>query len=187
MKRTTSISLPPGVNFINQDQVVGRPNQVEPLVQLLRTRRSKTIIHFTLEDFSRIHTQYTEKNRSAFIETPIYSFYENERIRFQLKFYPSKHAFIMDAFYRGTEQSAQLFIDAYLLDSLGRKFAFDFNRKVECQVTPQSSESLGNFVYDRDDLERKRDRLFKDDKLVLGVEVNATWVDVAAPGNQNEL
>ncbi len=171
-----------------QDHIIGRPNQADPIVQTLRTRRAKSIIHFTLEDFSRIHAQYSEKNRAAYIETPVYSFFENDRIRLQLKFYPSKHAFIMDAFYRGTEQSAQLFIDAYLLDYQGKKFAFDFNRKVECQVTPQSPESLGNFIYDRDDLERKREKLFKDDKLVIGIEVNATWVDISNPnGNTNEL
>ena len=93
----------------------------------------------------------------------------------------------MDAFYKGTEQSAQLLVDAYLLDFQGKRFTFDFNRKVECQLSPQNPETLGNFIYDRDDLERKRERLFRDDKLIIGIEVNATWVDVTGAGNSNDL
>ncbi len=160
------------------ENVVELPNQ-EFVVQNLRTRRAKTIIHFALEDFSRIHTQYSEKNRAAFIETPVYSLHENDRIKFQFKLFPSKHALIMDAVYKGSEQSAQLFLDTYLLDNQGKKFTFDFNRKVEYHVSSQNPESVGNFLYDRDDLERKRDRLFSQDKLVVAVELNATWVEIS--------
>lgn len=166
-----------GSNSGDQPLTIQVPSQ-EPLVQTLRTRRSKIILQFALEDFSRIHTQYSDKNRASFIETPLYSFSDNEKIKFQLNLYPSKHSMIFDAFYRGAEASAQLLIDVYLVDSQGKKFTFDFNRRVECQLSSQNSESIGNFIYDRDDLERKRDKLFKEDKLVVGVEVNATWVDV---------
>jgi hypothetical protein len=157
--------------------LVGVPNQ-DLLIQNLRTRRTKCLINFALEDFSRIHTQFSDKNRPSFIETPVYSFHENERIKFQLRFSPSKHSLTADAIYRGSITSAQLFLDLFLVDSNGRRFNFEYGRKVECTVSSLNTESLNNFIYDRDDLEKRRDKLFIGDKLVIGVEVNATWVDV---------
>ena len=79
--------------------------------------------------------------------------------------------------YKGAEPSAQLFFDIFLLDNYGKRYNFEYGRKVECIVNAQNTESPGNFVYDRDDLEKKRDKLFLADKLTLGVEVNATWID----------
>jgi hypothetical protein len=156
---------------------VGAPNQ-ELLNQNLRTRRTKCILNFALEDFSRIHTQFSDKNRPAYIETPTYSFFENEKIKFQLRFLPSKHSLIADVIYKGSESSAQLFVDMFLLDNNGKRFHFEFGRKVECTVTSLNPENSNNFIYDRDDLEKRRDKLFNGDKLVLGLEVVATWVEV---------
>jgi hypothetical protein len=158
--------------------VVGAPSQ-ETLNQNLRTRRTKAIINFALEDFSRIHSQFSDKNRPAYIETPVYSFHDNEKIKFQLRLLPSKHSMNVDALYKGTEPSAQLFLDIFLLDSYGRRYNFEYGRKVECQLSSVNSENPGNFIYDRDDLEKKREKLFIGDKLVLGLEVNATWVDIS--------
>lgn len=148
------------------------------MAQSLRTRRTKCIVNFGLEDFTRIHTQFSDKSRStAYIETPVYSFYENEKIKFQLRLHPSKHSLNVDVLYKGAEPSAQLFFDIFLLDNYGKRYNFEYGRKVECIVNAQNTESPGNFVYDRDDLEKKRDKLFLADKLTLGVEVNATWID----------
>ena len=157
--------------------LVGVPNQ-DLLYQNLRTRRTKCLINFALEDFSRIHTQFSDKNRPSFIETPVYSFYENEKIKFQVRFSPSKHALTADIIYKGSEASAQLFVDMFLVDNNGRRYNFEYGRKVESTVSSLSTESLNIFVYDRDDLEKRRDKLFAGDKLVIGIEVNATWVYV---------
>lgn len=176
-KQSFSIPAPIVASSSSEGTIVGGPN-TEPLNVSLRTRRTKCILNFALEDFSRIHTQYSDKNRPAYIETPVYSFYDNDRIKFQIRFQPSKHSLIADVIYRGTEASAQLLVDMYLLDSNGRRFNFEFGRKVECSVSALSPENLNNFIYDRDDLEKKRDKLFAGDKLVIGLEVNATWTDV---------
>ena len=63
--------------------VVGAPTQ-ETVNQNLRTRRTKAIINFALEDFSRIHAQFMNKNRPAYVETPVYAFFDNEKIKFQI-------------------------------------------------------------------------------------------------------
>lgn len=57
------------------------------------------------------------------------------------------------------------------------RFQFDYGRRVEASVNAINSEALNNVIYDRDDLEKRRDKLFSGDKLVIGIEVNATWVD----------
>lgn len=144
------------------------------------------MFNFAFEDFTRIHAQFSEKNRAAYIETPIYSFYENEKIKFQVRFTPNKHSMNFDAFYRGSEPSTQMFMDVYLVDINGRKYNYDYGRKVECQLSSQNAESIGNFIYDRDDLEKKRDKLFNGDKLVVALEVSATWVDVSEHASSSE-
>lgn len=146
-------------------------------MQTFRTRRSKCLINFTLEDFSRIHTHFSDKNRPGYIETPVYSFSDNERIKFQLRFVPTKHHMSAEVLYRGSDYSAQLLADIYLVDVNGRRFQFEYNRRVECSVSALNSEATNNVIYDRDDLEKRRDKLFTGDKLVIGIEVNATWVD----------
>ncbi len=166
--------------------VVGQPNQ-EILNQTMRTRRTKAVINFALEDFSRIHSQFSDKNRPAYIETPVYAFHENDKIKFQLRLLPSKHSLNVDALYKGSEPSAQLFLDIFLCDSYGRRYNFEYGRKVECQLSSVNSENTGNFIYDRDDLEKKREKLFVGDKLVLGCEVNATWVDISEAGASNTI
>lgn len=83
----------------------------------------------------------------------------------------------LDALYKGSDPSTQMFMEIYLVDTNGKKFNYDYGRRVECQLSAHNPESLGNFVYDRDDLEKKRDKLFIGDKLVVTMEVSATWVD----------
>lgn len=158
--------------------LVGAPNNQETaLAQVFRTRRSKCLINFTLEDFSRIHTLFSDRSRIGFVETPVYSFSENDRIKFQIRFLPSKHHMSAEVVYRGTENSAQLLVDIYLVDVNGKRYTFEYGRKVEASVTAANPESFNNVIYDRDDLEKRRDKLFIGDKLVIGLEVNATWVE----------
>lgn len=83
----------------------------------------------------------------------------------------------VEAVYRGSENSAQVLFDIYLLDVHGRRYTFEYGRKVECSVSSFNPEALNNVIYDRDDLEKRRDKLFSGDKLTIGVEVNTTWVD----------
>ena len=147
----------------------------EALQVYMRTRRSKMNLNFNLEDFSRIHTQFADKTKQMYIETPIFSLRENEKIKFQLRLYPSKHSLSFDVVYRGTDSSAQVLVDAYLLDKESRRFAFEFGRRVESSINASNPESISNFLYDRDDLEKKRDKLFNADKLAIGLEVNATF------------
>lgn len=102
---------------------------------------------------------------------------ENPTIKFQIRFIPTKHHASAEVVYRGTDNSAQLLFDIYLVDVNGRRFTFDYGRKVECSVSSFNPEAANNVIYDRDDLEKRRDKLFTGDKLTIGVEVNATWVD----------
>ncbi|CAF0796390.1 unnamed protein product [Brachionus calyciflorus] len=177
-----SVSKRPSIsNTLIQSQdnvIVGSPNQ-ESLNQNLRTRRTRCVVNFSLEDFTRIHAQFSDKNRAAHVETPVYSFYDNENIKFQLRFVPGKHSLNFDVLYKGSDPSAQLFLELYLLDQYGRRHNFDYGRKVECQLSAHNSESIGNYIYDRDDLEKKRDKLFVGDKLVVSLEVSATWIEVS--------
>lgn len=183
-KRPSIVATSGAVNLLPSSDgfVVGGPNQ-ENLNQNLRTRRTKCVVNFALEDFTRIHGQFSDKNRAAFIETPVYSFYDNDKIKFQLRLHPSKHSLNVDALYKGTEPSAQLFMEIFLLDHNGRKHNFDFGRRVELQLSAQNPDNLGNFIYDRDDLEKKREKLFNDDKLVISLEVSATWIDIGEAVN----
>ena len=174
--QAVSPSSPPASASQLEGVLVGAPNQTI-ISQNLVTRRTKCLINFTLEDFSRIHAQFANKNRPSCVETPVYSFYENDRIKFQIKLFPSKHSMNLDALYVGSDPSAQLFIDVFLVETSGRRFNFEYGRKVECQLNFENTENNGHFVYDRDDLEKKRDKLFVGDKLIIGIEVNATWID----------
>lgn len=144
-----------------------------------KTKLEKRVINFSLQDFGRIHAQFVDKPRSVYIETPQYSLIDNEAIKFKFRFYPSKHSLSVDAIYCGTDPSALLFMDIHLLDKEGRRFNFDFGRKIECQLNNHHPESNGNFIYDRDDLEKKRDKLFNSDKLCIQIEVNATYIDIS--------
>ena len=145
----------------------------------MHTKRAKMNLSLNLEDFSRIHTQFADKSKQMYIETPVFSLRDNEKIKFQLRLFPSKHSLSFDLVYRGTDTSAQVLVDAFLLDKESRRTAFEFGRKVESSINASNPESLNNFFYDRDDLEKKRDKLFNADKLSIGLEVNATWVEVS--------
>ena len=118
------ITTPP-VTTSDGSILVGAPNQDAALVQSFRTRRTKCLINFALEDFSRIHTHFSDRNRPGYIETPVYSFQENEKIKFQLRFVPSKHHMSAEVVYRGTDFSAQLLVDIYLVDINGKRFVHE--------------------------------------------------------------
>lgn len=147
----------------------------------LRTRRSKCLLNLALEDFSRIHGLFSDKSNPAIVETAVFSLFENEKIKFQLRLLPGKHDMRIDALYRGSDTSANLYIEVYLLDKEGHKYAFDYGRKIDIQIGNRNPESLSNYVYDRDELEKKRDRLFQSekDKLVVCIDVNATWCEIS--------
>lgn len=151
----------------------------EVIFSYFKTKREKKLINFALQDFGRIHAQFVDKPRSVYIETQPYTLTENEGIKFKFRLYPSKHSLSIDAIYCGTDPSAQLFMSINLLDKEGRRFNFDFGRKIEFQLNNHHPESNGNFVYDRDDLEKKRDKLFTADKLSLQIEINATYIDIS--------
>ena len=145
----------------------------------VRTRRSKCLLNFSLEDFSRIHGQFAEKNHPSHIETPVFSLYDNEKIKFQFKIVPSKHDLRIEAYYTGSESSGNLFIEVYLLDRNGQKFPFEYGRKVDINVGSSNTSSLNNYIYDRDELEKKRDKLFLSDKLTICFDLNATWCEIS--------
>jgi hypothetical protein len=145
----------------------------------VRTRRSKCIVNVTLEDFSRIHGQFAEKNHPSHIETPIFSLFDNDKIKFQFRIVPSKHDLRIEAFYRGSEPSGNLFVEVFLLDRNGQKFPFEYGRKVDINIGSNSTESVNNYIYDRDELEKKRDKLFMSDKLALSFDLNATWCEIS--------
>jgi hypothetical protein len=145
----------------------------------LKTKREKKVVNFFFQDFSRIHTQFSDKSKSIFIETPVYSMTENEAIKYKFRFYPSKHSLSFDAINVSTDPSAQLFIDVFLLDKTGRKFNPGHGRKVECHLNNQIKDSVGHFVYDREDLEKKREILFNADKLCIQIEIISTYIDIS--------
>ena len=150
----------------------------------MKTKQAKSLINLNLDDFTRIHSLFSDKNtKQMFIATKHFSFAENEKIKFQLHLYPSQHSMSFNAFYTGSEPSAQLFIDAYLLDKDQKRFPFEFSRKVECYINSGNMESVTNFLYDRNDLEKKRDKLFNQDRLTICFDVLATWVDSGDSGH----
>jgi hypothetical protein len=149
-----------------------------------KTKREKKVVNFAFQDFSRIHSQFIDKPKSIFIETPVYSMVENDSVKFKFRFYPSKHSLSVDAISCGTEPSAQLFVDIYLLDREGRRFNFGTGRKIECSLNNHYSESVGNFIYDREDLEKKRDKLFNADSLSVQIEVTATYIHTSDKPSQ---
>ena len=112
-----------------------------------KTKREKKLVNFAFQDFSRIHSQFIDKPKSIFIETPVYSMAENELIKFKFRFYPSKHSLSVDAISCGTDPSAQIFVDIYLLDRDGRRFNFGTGRKIEATLNNHNAESVGNFIY----------------------------------------
>jgi hypothetical protein len=176
-KRVGSISIS-GHGHDGAVAVVGS-NQNQSDAYFVRTRRSKCQVNVTLEDFTRIHTQFSERLTPSYIETQQYALADNERIKFQFRLKPGTHDLHFDAIYQGTEASASVLIEAYLLDRDGRKFPFDYSRKVDIQIGLRNVESLNNFLYDRDELERKRDRLFTTDRLTICFDVNVTWCEVS--------
>ena len=167
---------------ISDTYIVGVTNNLHsdpPLNSFfIRTRRSKCLLNITLEDFSRVHGQFSERNHPASIETALFSLFDNEKIKFQFRLIPSKHDLRMDVLYSGSESSGNLFVEVYLLDRSGQKFPFEYGRKIDIQVGSSNTESLNNYVYDRDELEKKRDKLFLNDKLTLCIDINATWCEI---------
>lgn len=173
------------------NKLIGKKNNSidssEVINAFLKTKREKRVINFSFQDFGRIHAQFIDKPKSVFIETPIYSLAENDAVKFRFKFYPSRHSLSLDAISCGTDPSALLFMDIHLLDKDGRRFNFDFGRKIELQLNNHNPESIGNFVYDRDDLEKKRDKIFNADRLSIQIEVTATYIDISDSPSQIEL
>jgi len=150
------------------------------------SKRAKATVNISLEDFSRVHGHFSDKHHPLHIETGVFSLPENDKIKYQFRLIPGKHDLHFDALYKGTEPSANLLIDVYMIDKDGRKYSYEYNRKVDIQIGSRFPESVGNFIYDRDDLERKREKLFTNDKLTLCVEVNAAWCQVSDKPELNE-
>ena len=172
----------PSISVVKEatDTIVVGNTSIQPIDTLyVRTRRSKCLLNVALEDFSRIHGQFSDRLYPSSIETAVFSLFDNEKIKFQLRLIPGKHDLRLDAIYRGSDTSAHLFIEVFLLDKEGHKFPFEYGRKIDIQVGARNPESLNHYVYDRDDLEKKRDKLFNIDKLVLCIDVNATWCDIS--------
>jgi hypothetical protein len=168
----------------SESVVVGNTS-IYPIDTLyVRTRRSKCLLNIALEDFSRIHVQFSEKTHPLCIETAVFSLFDNEKIKFQFRLLPAKHDLRIDAIYRGSESSGNLFIEVYLLDKEGHKFPFEYGRKIDIQVGSRITESLNNYVYDRDELEKKREKLFANDKLVVCIDLMATWCEISDKSNE---
>ena len=161
--------------------VIGKSSQLEYPIDsfYVRTRRSKCVLNIALEDFSRIHGQFSDKNHPSGIDTAVFSLFDNEKIKFQFSIVPGKHDLRISGFYNGSEASANLFVDVYLLDRQGQKYQFEYGRKIDFQIGSRNTESLNNYVYDRDELEKKRDKLFNNDTLTICIDINATWCEVS--------
>jgi hypothetical protein len=150
------------------------------------TKRSKTHLNVAIEDFSRTHGHFSERNNPLCIETIPITLAENEKIKFLLRLVPGKHVMHLDAIYTGTEKSATILIDAHLLDKNGHKVPFENSRKVEIQIGSRFTECLNKYIYDRDELERKRGKLFNGDTLVLAFEIIFSWCQVSDKPNEDE-
>lgn len=164
--------------------VISPESIVETL--FISTKRSRIQLNVAIEDFSRTHGHFSEQNHPLCIETIPVTLAENDKIKFVLRLVPGKHVLNLDAVYTGTDKSATILIDAHLLDKNGHKVPFENNRKVEIQIGSRFTESLNKFIYDRDELERKRDKLFNGDRLVLSFEVNFSWCQVSDKANEDE-
>jgi hypothetical protein len=105
---------------------------------------------------------------------------KNTDIKFKFRFTPGKHNMQVDGLYLGSETSASIHVDLFLIGVDNRRVAFDYGRKVEMNIGSSQPQSLNNFLYDRDELERRRDKIFNQDKLIIGLDVDVTWCEVAS-------
>jgi hypothetical protein len=144
---------------------------------IVRTKHAKMQIGFELESFSRTHGHFAEKTTHKSVDTVVYSLKDTD-IKFQFRFKPGKHNMQVDGIYLGSDPSASIHVDLFLLGVDGRRVAFDYGRKVEINLGSATAESLNNFLYDRDELERRRDKIFNQDKLVIGMDVDVVWCAV---------